>query len=461
MAIGFVAFLVASLRRTESTPLVAPPTSVPRFPLIQGSSRFPPTYGKYASSRSSSVPRLSSKGLAVTGGRVVTNKKHIFLFIFIMVIIGKVFLFQNCGKFEALDTGSLFMSSSQPQQINCLEKFPSYSCVVDKNSVYEKGKISETNNPDYTGLSLKPVKLTLLDDSGLLKNDTFQVLSYTGKQVRANGPLKFSYELDNGVFLSQVTSYYYSSLAMGFSKSTELSLAGKGLYIITQAPVTGWSSEDNTIYLGLENEEDTHRSDHQHDSGLDGGILLNLVSEANIYYTSKGAINKGLETKHRDCQNKKQMCCVDEKGCSKAMSMGLSMYFASYFFSLAPTVGESYNNSLTGVEDCGISRDLNASKDVLISEAFNACGENNEGYVYPMATVYASIWWNVRHRLLREFPEEAENFQKFYLEHLKDLNGTLNFIDAYRLIGDLDSRDSGFQFTPYFREEFIRRGFSL
>ena len=30
--------------------------------------RFPPTYGKYASSRSSSAPRLSSKGLAVTGG---------------------------------------------------------------------------------------------------------------------------------------------------------------------------------------------------------------------------------------------------------------------------------------------------------------------------------------------------------------------------------------------------------
>ena len=325
------------------------------------------------------------------------NKRLAFLLIFIAVASGVVFLFQNCGKFEALDGDSSSMRSSRFEQMNCLENFPSYSCVIDKNSVYEKGEISDTNNPDYTDLLLKAVRLTLLDGSGLLKNNTFQVLSYTGTQVRVNGPLKFSYESDNGVFLSQVTSYYHSTLAMGFSESTELSLAGKGLYIITQAPITGWSSEDNTIYLGLETEGGV-----SHDSGLDGGILLNLVSEANIYYASRGAINKGLEKKHRDCQNKKQMCCTDEKGCSKAMSIGLSMYFASHFFPLAPTVGESYNNSLTGVEDCGISRDLNVSEDVLISEAFGVCGEDNEGYVYPMATVYASLWWNVRNKLLRE-----------------------------------------------------------
>ncbi len=384
------------------------------------------------------------------------NKRLVFLFIFIGIVIGTVFLFQSCGKFEALDSGSGFTSSSHFQQISCLENFSSYSCVVDKNSVYEKGEISETMNPDYTDLLLKAVRLTLLDGSGLLKNDTFQVLSYTGTQVSVNGPLKFSYESDNGVFLSQVTSYYYSSLAMGFSESTKLSLADKGLYIITQAPVTGWSSEDNTIYLGLETEGGI-----SHDSGLDGGVLLNLISEANIHYASKGAINRELEIKHRNCQNKKQMCCTDEKGCSRAMSIGLSMYFASHFFSLAPAVGESYNNSLTGVEDCGISRDLNVSEDVLISEAFGVCGADDQGYVYPMATVYASIWWNVRDKLLREAPEETENFQRFYLEHLKDLTGTLNFIDAYHLIEDLDSRDFESQFSPYFKEEFIRRGFSL
>ena len=367
-------------------------------------------------------------------------------FIFLFMLIA----FQNCGK----DDSSTGLSGIE--RISCLYNLSSHSCVIDKNSVYEKGKISETNSPDYRGLLLKAVKLNLLDDSGLLRNDTFQVLSYTGTQVSVNGPLKFSYESDNGVLLSQVTSYYYSTLAMGFSQSTRLSLTGKGLTIITQAPVTGWSSEDNTIYLGLETEGGS-----QHDSGLDGGILLNLVSRANIHYASRGAINRGLEQRHRDCQNKKQMCCTDEEGCSKAMSIGLSMYFASHFFPLAPTVGESYNNSLTGVEDCGVSRDLNVSKDVLISEAFGVCGEDSEGYVYPMATVYASVWWNVREKVLNEALEEAENFQKFYLEHIKDLNGNLNFTEAYGLIEDLDSRDFGSRFAPYFKEELNRRGLSL
>ena len=52
LAIGFVAFLVASLRRTKSTPPVDKSKK-----LLVGTS-----------------PRLSSKGLAVTGGRVVTNE---------------------------------------------------------------------------------------------------------------------------------------------------------------------------------------------------------------------------------------------------------------------------------------------------------------------------------------------------------------------------------------------------
>ena len=385
------------------------------------------------------------------------DKKVILPFVFATFIFGLFFLFQNCGEFKGLDDKGSFTSLFQ--KINCLENFASHSCVIDKNSVYEKGEtFSELDYPGYRDLLLKPVNLTLLDDSALLKNDTFQILSYTGDQVNVNGPLKFSYESDNGVFLSQVTSYYYSSLAMGFSESTELFLTGKGLYIITQAPLTGWSSEDNTIYLGLEEGED---EDMQHDSGLDGGILLNLVSEANIYYATKGSINRGLETKHRDCQGKNQMCCVDENGCSKAISIGLSMYFASHFFPQAPTVGESYNNSFTGVEDCGISRDLNVSKDILISEAFSACGGNDEGYVYPMATVYASIWWNVRNKLLEEAPGETEDFQKFYLEHLKTLNGGLNFRDAYRLAEDTDSKSFESKFTSYIREEFIRRGFSL
>lgn len=370
-------------------------------------------------------------------------------FCFLLPILGMGFIFlQSCGEgFVPINNG---INSSSGL---CVEEGGHNTYVVNKNSVHSKGEISSLTGPDYKELGLKPVHLLFLGHSGWLENNTFRVLSYTGKQVNTTQcPLKFNYELDKGVTLSQVTSYYYSSLARQFSNEIELSLTGQGVYLITQAPVTGWSSKDNTIYLGVHQES-------QHDSGLDASIILNLVSEANIYYASRGNIYKDVEPNHRDCQDEKRMCCVDEEGCSKALTIGLSHYFSSYFFRKAPTVGESYSNKLTGIEDCGISRDLSKSKDLLISDAFNACEE--KGYVYPMATVYASIWWNVLNKILDAEPQEAEPFQVFYLEHLKRLKGDFNFIDAFRSISELDAENFGSKFAPYFREEFIRRGISI
>ncbi len=360
-------------------------------------------------------------------------------------------LFQNCqkGGLES-KTNTVPMLSHRS---DCLENMDTDVCVVNKNSVYDSEQLSSTNSPDYSKLLLKEVDLLFLDDSGYLQNNTFMVISYTGPQVRIqDGPLKFSYELDGGVSLSQVTSYYYSSLARQFSSRAELSLVGKGLSIVTQAPKTGWSAEDNTIYLGLD-------PDTQHDSALDGSILLNLIAEANIYYASLGVIYDNTENKHRECQGGENKCCVNELGCSKAITIGLSLYFSSSFFRDAPTVGESYSNKHTGMEDCGISRDLNKSADISLSEAFNACQEI--GSIHTMGTVYGSIWWNVFKEISDKEPDKVEDFHVFYLEHLKRLKGNFDFPDAFNSIQRLDSESFQSEFTSYFRNEFIRRGLTI
>ena len=336
----------------------------------------------------------------------------------------------------------------------CVEMGGHNTYVVDKNSVYSKGEISALEGPDYKDLSLKPAHLLFLDTSGRLQNDTFLVLSYTGQQVQTTRcPLRFNYESDQGSSLSQVTSYYYSSLARQFSEERGLSLLGGGTYIINQAPITGWSSRDNTIYLGLDSKTG-------HDSGLDGSLLLNLIGEANIYYASRGAIYRGTREHHRDCRGKREMCCVSDRGCSKALSIGLSQYFSSQFFREAPSLGETYSNDLGGLEDCGISRDLNRSQRVSMAEAFSACGgaSGAAGYVYPMATVYASVWWSVRRRVVESKPQELESFQVFYLEHLESLTGEFRFEEALEAILELDSRKFNSQFSSYFRDEFVRRG---
>ena len=356
------------------------------------------------------------------------------------------------GPVGAKDLGD---TSDKSSVIFCVEakKDRSYdACVVNKNSVYEKKAVSSLARPDYKGMPLKAVSLPFLDNSGYLQNDTFLLISYTGLSVTIESrPLRFAYELDKGVALSQVTSYYYASLARGFSKDMPLSLVGQGVYLVTQAPQTGWSVEDNAIYLGLDPVT-------QHDSGLDGSFVLSLVNEANTYYASRGKIYKGLDGTHRDCRGGEKMCCSSQLGCSKAITRGLSHYFASSFFEDAPTVGESYSNRLSGIEDCGVSRDLRKSRQLSLLESFDACAQ--KGYIYPMATFYASVWWNVFQEIKRSRPENVGEFKTFYLEHLKGLRGEMNFVDVFGLIKEVDSKKSSI-FTSYFKKELTSRGLAL
>ena len=122
-------------------------------------------------------------------------------------------------------------------------------------------------------------------------------------------------------------------------------------------------------------------------------------------------------------------------------------------------MGESFSNKITGMEDCGISRDLNESKDLSFSEAFHACEET--GYIYPMGTVYASVWWNIYQEIQKKEPQELERFHVFYLEYLKQLKGSFDFIDAFQSIKKLDSQVFGSTFTPYFRKRTDPTGTSL
>ena len=375
-------------------------------------------------------------------------KKWILLFLTLLSAIVVFLFFQNCGT--GWESGD-FMSSSCTED----ERNTSYdACVVNKNSVYEKDETSSLTGPDYSGMSLQAVQLPFLDNSGSLQDDTFRVIPYTGEPVSTvNKPLRFDYEFDEGVALAQVTSYYYASLARQFAKNTSLSLTGQGVYIITQAPLTGWSSIDNTIYLGI-------NPSTQHNSGLDGSIILNLVSEANIYYATQGSVYTEIEENHKHCREKEYMCCSHQEGCSKAITMGLSHYFSSSFFMDAPTVGESYSNRITGMEDCGVSRDLNESKDLLLSQAFYACKE--EGYVYPMATFFASIWWNVFQKTRELYPNEVEKFKTFYLEYVRGIHGSMNFIDAFHLIETMSIEDPSLNvFVSDFKKELNLRGLDL
>ena len=379
-------------------------------------------------------------------GRQKVNHKSPYLPYLSLLLTTNLAFLQACGnEFQSFDN-----HSGESLHNICVEKGGHNTYVIDKNSVYAKKEVSSLVGPDYNHLPLKPAHLLFLNTSGYLQNETFRILSYTGQQVSTTDcPLKFNYEEDHGVALSQLNSYYYSSLARQFSSQRKLFLLGQGIYIITQAPVTGWSSADNTIYLGRDPET-------EHDSGLDASILLGLIAEANIYYATQGAIYEDSQRHQRDCRGEQEMCCSSQRGCSKAISIGLSQYFVSYFFRDAPTIGETYSNDFTGIKDCGVSRSLKESQNLSLSEAFSACKER--GYVYPMGTLYASIWWNIWQQILVEEPQKTDIFQDLYLEHLKGLRGGFDFFNALELIIDVDEQQFDSQFSSYFKDEFTRRG---
>lgn len=375
-------------------------------------------------------------------------KKEIYYFAFSIL---SIFL-QGCEEENYPPIGMPKKSKDRVPQV-CVEESGHNTYVINKNSVYAKKEVSQTEKPNYTGLPLKPAHLLFLDTSGYLQNSTFRVRSYKEPQVRIDKcPLKFPYPSDQGVALSQIMSYYYSSLAMGFSKNMDLYLKGQKVYIVTSSPITGWASQDNTIYLGI-----TPKT--KHDSGLDASILLNLISEANIYHGTRGNIYEDMALHHRDCRGEREMCCKTELGCSKAISIGLSLYFSSYFFQDAPTMGETYSNKITGMEDCKISRDLNQNRNLQISNAFNACDES--GYVYPMATLYASIWWSVFQEISKNLPEKHDQLQVLYLKHIKEIKGNFTFEDSFNEIKSLDSKHFEFSFSKYFIHEFKKRAFSF
>ena len=145
-------------------------------------------------------------------------------------LFGIILVFQNCSG--VVDFNMRFSSIGISAQVNCVAARGAHACVVKKNLFYDKHQmdpdtteefykvteemaLDDTEEPlskdlsliDYRDLPLQPVHLPFLDDSDLLKNSTFQVLSYMRKPVYRGAPLKFSYEPDNGVALSQVTSY--------------------------------------------------------------------------------------------------------------------------------------------------------------------------------------------------------------------------------------------------------------
>lgn len=337
----------------------------------------------------------------------------------------------------------------------CMKKSEFNACLILKNPLHHAAK-SDGEDPESTDISsLQTVGVNLKTKDGLfLQNDTVSVESANGQRAKADGDVwKFPADLnDANDFFGQVMAYFWLNYSVGIAErdSGIFWAVNKNIRVLINDEFSGWSASGNTIHL--QKAEGGKLPTH------DAGLMVYYLGLANLHYATNGKIAELTNDQdHRSCGSvkKDRHCCKDADGCAMALSSGAADYFVAATFPQAPTLGEAWSNRLSGLQACGLSRDLNENKDLSVQQAYAACaGQSGEGYIYPMGTVYASIWWEVRKK------SKASEIDRLYQYHLKRLNAADDFLTAYEKILATDRELYSGKYKPLFQEEFARRGLS-
>ena len=389
-------------------------------------------------------------------------------------LLGATVLFQNCSRGFASrhfsdqsdsSSGVVGFFGNASLDSRCASGAQYDACLFLKNPVTQKGSAlsDPLTDPALGGLQILGVKLNL-DNSGFLQNSSLQVQSATGGRISPeNGSWKFSFA-DSQHRLAHISAFYWLDTAIQtFKKRTGIFYAeGKNIRVNIDSRGTGWSSASNQI--SLEAAADGRQV------AYDAGILIQLLGEANIYYATQGAIAlRANDQNHLDCGPsdgpvRQKNCCVSAQGCSRAITSGASDYLAALMFPDSPTLGEYWANQDSGLSLCRISRDLRLNTNILATDAFQACsGFGATGEVYVMGTVYASIWWEVRQKVLAAGADgnvatALTAYDQLYMQHLALLDSQDTFSTVLTKIQTLDSTKFSSQFSALFTAEFKRRG---
>lgn len=407
------------------------------------------------------------------------KRKKFFLFKHrITVVTGFLFVlltavYQNCVPEKMVNEKGSYSGLAELSP-NCMNDQRFDSCLYLKDPVSQMGKVLPTSERDRVVLAEKIQKFGIslddLDASGFLQNKSFQVLS--AKYPRATAQeknWKFKYS-ENDRRLAQVSAYFWLNRATLVlqQRSGVFYAAEKQMVVVTDAPATGWSMSQNAIYL-QDSSSDYH-------TAFDAGILIHMLGRANLDYATQGQLlNVDYSADHNPCgptQDNQHPagCCKSALGCSRAIQNGVSDYFVALVFLDSPGLGEYWTNRLEGLSFCGVSRNLNLSRDLNSETAFLACKEvgwsdsqnsfhGNSGVVEVMGGVYASIWWNVRAQVAAFGAGRVADLDRLFMLHLRDIRPTDNFqtiLTENILI--LDQKEFGGFFKDFFEKEYHNKG---
>lgn len=330
---------------------------------------------------------------------------------------------------------------------------PNYdTCIFYKNPVAQnKAPLSPSLTPtsNLSSLQIYGVKLTGLNDSGYLENDSFIInpgygIERASKTSKEDWKYPFSSNCktssctaDSNHKVGQLMAYFWLNHQLEVMTQTTGKFYAQDQQITVD---TYYPNLYNAYWDGsgiIMGDGSTSKSEF----ALAAEVYLHEAGHANLTFAATGTIS-GAEQ------------CSSAKGCIAGINEGQADYHAAILFpdSGAP-LGESVVNTTKGLVECGLSRSLGANKSTTAQQAYNAC-TSTKGEVHLMGRVYASVWWEIRNKSTSN-PTEID---QLFTEHLKTLQNRDTFVTALDKIRSVDQALFKSKYTADFVDEFARRG---
>lgn len=341
---------------------------------------------------------------------------------------------------------------------NTLKEF----CIFKFNPVHQKGARLSGDPSNYTELASMQnyrVKIEGAQSNGTLRNANFRMVTLTGTNVQiANSDFNITLSEENLTNFLNAHTFFWLNYAV--NKGTEIFgsiyAINREIQVFVTDQLTGWSSAANSLHFDV--------PDNRYPAAMDSSLIAHHFAFANLHYAGNGAVqNFHSHNKHKDCGTSSNRlidsCCSTYKGCSLAIASGTADYFQARVLGADSATGSLRANELNGLNQCGISRDLDELAPVSATDAYNACTVRNaSGYINVMGAVYASIWWELRNSISNANPDETHPIDRLYQLHLPRITSDDDFVTVYSKIIQLDQEQYTGAHSSAIRTEFLRRG---
>lgn len=378
----------------------------------------------------------------------------------VITLITLALSYQNCGgKFGTLElqeAGSLNLLSLS----SCLKESKFDACIFDKHPWNKAGTAAASIRSPEEASSLQDMGIQLPSDvltGQNFNNGNFKINSAAENQF--NGIWKVPYSLQNRSTIHHLMAYYWSERAANLWQlsSGQNLFDNQNVIIETDANVSGWASSTKTLYLKLDEGAKSH--------AIDASSIVHLISEAALDIASKGKIYAITDaSKFKSCGLPGKPvysldCCSSFRGCSIAVSAGISDFLVSQVFKRNPAVADGISADPLGQKICNIHRNPILNVDLKAQNAFEACAsEERSGQVFVMGAFYASLWLSAQKAALQNGIAESD-FQMFLQDLAPALDGNDDFLTVLQKIKVLDAtaKYNG-KFSSLFENEYRRRG---